>query len=154
MASYGPPLAQTLDEAHRLADIIVKENAPLRLLGGTAIYLHSPSAGAPPLSRTYNDLDLVGLSDEREVMERTLELAGYQPDREFNATLRLQYVNSASTKAFRHLFCLLDEVGQSGARVTVDWEFDAEDDALEELGLDLADGLTYLDVQHRAIEPA
>lgn len=77
-----------------------------------------------------------------------------QRPREFSATLRLQYVNSASTKAFRHLFCLLDEVGQSGARVTVAWEFDAEDDALEELGLDLADGLTYLDVQHRAMEPA
>jgi hypothetical protein len=72
----------------------------------------------------------------------------------FDVRLRLQYVNSASTKAFRHLFCLLDEAGRAGAQVNLAWEFDAEDDALEELGLDLADGLNYLDVQHHALEPA
>ena len=72
----------------------------------------------------------------------------------FDVRVRLQYVNSASTKAFRHLFCLLDEAGQAGAQVNLTWEFDAEDDALEELGLDLADGLNYLDVQHQALELA
>ena len=72
----------------------------------------------------------------------------------FDVRVRLQYVNSASTKAFRHLFCLLDEAGQAGAQVNLTWEFDAEDDALEELGLDLADGLNYLDVHHQALELA
>jgi hypothetical protein len=94
MSLYGPPLEHTLDEAHRLADIIVKEQAPLRLLGGTAIYLHSPTAAVDPLRRSYYDLDLVGLSAQRAELERTLELAGYQEDREFNATwghLRLLY---------------------------------------------------------------
>jgi hypothetical protein len=94
MSLYGLPHESMLDEAQRLADIILNELAPLRLLGGTAIYLHSPSASTGPLQRTYNDLDLVGLSAQRTELERILELAGYQEDREFNATwghLRMLY---------------------------------------------------------------
>jgi hypothetical protein len=65
----------------------------------------------------------------------------------FSLTLRLHYVNSAATKAFRNLYLLLDELGQHGAKVAVRWEFDADDDAMEELGADLAADLHYLDAE-------
>ena len=70
---------------------------------------------------------------------------------DFEVRLRLNYVNSASTKAFRNLFTMLNEVGEGGANVAVNWEFDPDDDALEELGADLAADLHYLDVRHQAI---
>ena len=69
----------------------------------------------------------------------------------FALTLRLNYVNSAATKAFRNLYRLLDEVGHGGAKVNVRWEHHAEDDAMEELGLDLAADLHFLDVEQVAL---
>lgn len=85
MTAFGLPKQHTLDEAQRLAEIIASQDAPLRMLGGTAIYLHSPSAASDPLQRAYNDIDLVGLSSRRAEMEGLIEEAGYEPNREFNA---------------------------------------------------------------------
>ncbi len=70
---------------------------------------------------------------------------------EFEATFRLNYVNSASTKAFRNLFLLLESVGKAGASMAVNWEFDPDDDALQELGADLADDLHYVDLRLQAM---
>ena len=64
----------------------------------------------------------------------------------FVARIQLQYVNSAATKAFRNLYLMLEELGKTGVTVTIEWVYDPEDDALEELGEDLAADLTYIDV--------
>jgi hypothetical protein len=61
--------------------------------------------------------------------------------REFEARFRLSYVNSASTKALRRLFGLLHAMAEHGVLVSVTWEHDPDDDAVAELGEDLATGL-------------
>jgi len=59
----------------------------------------------------------------------------------FNARIRLAYVNSASTKSMRHLFMVLNDAAKAGCSVDVDWEFDQDDDAIQDLGEDLLHGL-------------
>lgn len=59
----------------------------------------------------------------------------------FYTRIRLSYVNSASTKSMRHLFMVLNEAAHAGCAVDIDWEFDEEDDAIQDLGEDLMHGL-------------
>ncbi|RJG01932.1 DUF1987 domain-containing protein [Noviherbaspirillum sedimenti] len=59
----------------------------------------------------------------------------------FYARIRLSYVNSASTKSMRQLFMVLNEAAHAGCAVDIDWEFDEEDDAIQDLGEDLMHGL-------------
>jgi len=63
----------------------------------------------------------------------------------FSASIHLKYINSASTKAFRQIFKLLDGAAAKGVGVHIDWVFDPEDDALQELGQDLAEDMCFLD---------
>lgn len=72
----------------------------------------------------------------------------HQPS-QFDAEMRLQYINSASTMGLRSLFSLLNEAGQRGTDVRVLWAYDAEDDAIEELGADLADDLENLRLENQ-----
>lgn len=62
-----------------------------------------------------------------------------QKPSQFEAEMRLQYINSASTMGLRSLFSLFNEAGQRGTDVRVVWAYDAEDDAIEELGADLVE---------------
>lgn len=58
----------------------------LRLLGGIAIWLCSPSAAAHPrLKRDYPDIDFVGLRAQSREISDLFELLGYEPNRRFNA---------------------------------------------------------------------
>lgn len=59
----------------------------------------------------------------------------------FKARIRLSYVNSASTKSMRQLFMILNEAAKQGCNVDIDWEFDEDDDAVQDLGEDLVYGL-------------
>ncbi len=59
----------------------------------------------------------------------------------FTARIRLAYVNSASTKSMRHLFMVLNDAAKAGWGVDIDWEFDQDDDAIQDLGEDLMHGL-------------
>jgi hypothetical protein len=70
------------------------------------------------------------------------------------AVFRLRYVNSASTKALRRLFVLLDRAGQAGVEVAIRWEHDVEDDVAQELGELLAEDLHFIDVDVVAIDLA
>lgn len=70
----------------------------------------------------------------------------------FEAEFRLQYVNSASTQGFRALFALLDHWGEQGVDVRVRWSHDADDDAMLELGEDLAEDFHHLQREFRAFE--
>ena len=58
---------------------------------------------------------------------------------QFEAEMRLQYINSASTMGLRSLFSLFNEAGERGTDIRVLWAYDAEDDAIEELGTDLVE---------------
>lgn len=59
----------------------------------------------------------------------------------FHARIRLAYVNSASTKSMRQLFVVLNDAAKAGCGIDVDWEFDQDDDAIQDLGEDLLHGL-------------
>jgi hypothetical protein len=69
-------------------------------------------------------------------------------------TLRLSYVNSASTKAFRKLLTKLDEAAALGTRVKVLWEHETGDETIAELGQDLVDGLHQLDFEAATFDQA
>ena len=71
-----------------------------------------------------------------------------------DVTLRLSYVNSASTKGFRRLLLRLDEAAGMGTRVTVTWEYEVGDETIAELGNDLAEGLHQLDFEPSTFEQA
>lgn len=52
--------------------------------------------------------------------------------------LEMRYFNSSSAKALMNLFQLLEEAGQRGHHVTVNWLFHPDDDTMEEFGEDFA----------------
>ena len=62
----------------------------------------------------------------------------------FEARMQLQYINSASTMGLRSLFSLFNEAGERGTDIRVLWAYDAEDDAIEELGADLVEDFANL----------
>jgi hypothetical protein len=81
--SQDPDLDPVL-EGERIADAARAAEVTTRLTGGVAIALRCPSAQAPPLARTYQDIDLVTLGSHRDATMALLESLGYLPDREFN----------------------------------------------------------------------
>lgn len=72
-----------------------------------------------------------------------------QKPSQFEAEMRLQYINSASTMGLRSLFSLFNEAGRSGTDVRVIWAYDAEDDAIEELGTDLVEDFHNVLLEHQ-----
>ena len=56
----------------------------MRVIGGLAIRMHSPSAQHRALSRAYGDLDMVGYRSQRRDIMRVLEDQGYEGNRRFN----------------------------------------------------------------------
>jgi len=74
-------------------------------------------------------------------------LATTKPSK-FEAHMHLQYVNSASTKGLQNIISVLNDAGESGTDIQVIWAHDPEDDALEELGMDLVEDFNHV-VLHR-----
>jgi hypothetical protein len=66
----------------------------------------------------------------------------------FEAHMHLQYVNSASTKGLQSIISVLNDAGVAGSDIAVYWAHDPEDDALEELGVDLVEDFTHVQL-HR-----
>lgn len=66
----------------------------------------------------------------------------------FQAHMHLQYVNSASTKGLQSIISVLNDAGVAGSAISVHWAHDPEDDALEELGADLVEDFTHVEL-HR-----
>lgn len=62
----------------------------------------------------------------------------------FVANFHLHYVNSASTKGIQSLLKVLNDAGEKGISIDVYWIHDPDDDAMEELGIDLAEDFTFL----------
>jgi hypothetical protein len=57
----------------------------MRLLGGLGVFALSESARRPPLARAYRDFDVAVPAKRGPAVSRTLEQAGFVPDRHFNA---------------------------------------------------------------------
>lgn len=78
------PLADPRDEAVRILEAARARGIVLRATGGIAVSLLAPSAGRPPLDRSYKDVDLVGVGRARREIDGLLRELGYEADEPFN----------------------------------------------------------------------
>jgi len=99
----SPDLAQALMEEADGAGL------PLRLLGGTAVWVRCPSARRPPLARPYGDIDLASRAKARARITGFLEAHGYVPDKLFNALHGATRLIFAEEATGRPLDVILDE---------------------------------------------
>lgn len=75
----------SLHAGRRFAEAILTSSVALRLTGGVAVALCSPSAHHPSLAREYSDVDLVGRGRDSGAIKELVESVGYEGDRRFNA---------------------------------------------------------------------
>lgn len=80
----GSPVSDPVAEGARVAAAANSVGVSLRLMGGVGIALRCPSALAPPLARTYADIDFAGRRKESKRIVELLTGLGYEPDRHFN----------------------------------------------------------------------
>lgn len=73
------------EEVRRVIDAGRDRGIHLRVIGGTAVKLHCPSAAHRSMARIYGDIDMVGYRKQRLEVARLIEDLGYQPNRRFNA---------------------------------------------------------------------
>jgi hypothetical protein len=73
-------------EAQRIVKAAQAKNVILRLLGGIAFRLSSPSALDDNLKRTYADIDLMGLRKQTKEIRNLFKDLGYEPRIAFNAS--------------------------------------------------------------------
>jgi hypothetical protein len=78
------PDADLAAEAEALLRTGNEQGVHLCALGGIAVQLCSPSAARPPLARPYRDIDVVGLSRDRDRIETFLSESGYEAGTQFN----------------------------------------------------------------------
>ena len=79
------PAADILEESRRILHEAEKDEILLRLLGGLAIRLHSPSATHRAIERQYADIDLMGLRKQSRKIKELFQRLGYAPREIFNA---------------------------------------------------------------------
>jgi hypothetical protein len=77
-------LADLTAEARRVVEAAAERDLTLRLLGGVAIRIHSPSATHRSLVRSYPDLDFAMAEKRSNVAETLLQELGYAPNKSFN----------------------------------------------------------------------
>jgi hypothetical protein len=98
-AAFGidpQPLPDVTSEAERVARAAVVAGLEMRLMGGVAIWLTSPSVRRSPLERSYGDFDLAVTKRDARACGAFLEAAGYIPEKMFNA------LHGATRLNFRH----------------------------------------------------
>ena len=79
-----PPHADIVDEMNRLMGAAQQQKLHLRLIGGLAIKVHSPSASHRALQRSYPDIDLVVPKRDKRKLDRFFDGMGYAPEKNFN----------------------------------------------------------------------
>lgn len=88
------PLADDIrDEAARLTAAAAAANLGLRLMGGLAIWLVSPSVRLEPFAREYRDLDFAVRKRDARAVTPFLIDEGYVPERMFNSIHGAQRLN-------------------------------------------------------------
>lgn len=105
------PLEDLVAESGRVIEAAQAARVSIRLTGGLAIRRRHPSAGRPPLARSYADIDLAASSKggHRAITELMIRL-GYVPDQMFNSlhgNERLYYEDPAHG---RHVDIFVDAV--------------------------------------------
>jgi hypothetical protein len=100
-------------EAERLAAATLAAQLPLRLMGGLAIWLRSPSVRRPPFARSYADLDFAASSVARGPVKAFFEEHGYLPEKLFNALHGAQRLNYAAPDGRWTIDVIFDELAMS-----------------------------------------
>jgi len=77
-------LLDGVEEARRVIAAAAEANLTLRLLGGLAVKLHSPSANHRSLARSYPDLDFAMAGKRGDKLEALMPGLGYEPNKSFN----------------------------------------------------------------------
>lgn len=72
-------------EARRILEAAERKGIVLRLLGGLAVKLSSPSASHRALKRKYPDIDFAGYSKQGRAIKELFSELGYEPNKRFNA---------------------------------------------------------------------
>jgi hypothetical protein len=78
------PQADIVDEMNRLMDAATEQKLHLRLIGGLAIKVHSPSASHRALQRSYPDIDLVVPKRDKRKLDKFFGGMGYSAEKNFN----------------------------------------------------------------------
>jgi len=78
------PLSNIQDEALRVVQTAQQQGITLRLLGGLAVRLHSPSANHRSLTRPYPDIDFATPQKQASKIEKIFADLGYAPNKNFN----------------------------------------------------------------------
>lgn len=81
----APPSAEIEAEARRVVGLAIDAKLRVRLMGGVAILIQSPSARRPPFERSYRDFDVIAHSKDVGPLRRLLDAEGYIGDKLFNA---------------------------------------------------------------------
>ncbi|MGZ8502629.1 MAG: hypothetical protein ACXWW6_07235 [Candidatus Limnocylindrales bacterium] len=81
----APSAAEIEAAARRVVAAAIGDGLRVRLMGGLAIRIQSPSSARPPYERSYRDFDLVALGRDVAGLRRLLEREGYVGDKLFNA---------------------------------------------------------------------
>jgi hypothetical protein len=118
MGDLGPtstaaPCDDIRDEAARLAAAAVHAGLSLRLMGGLAIWLTSPSARRPPYAREYADIDFAASSQHAKRVSPFLAALGYVPERMFNALHGAQRLNFGHPDGCWTIDVVIDELSMS-----------------------------------------
>lgn len=79
------PEKDTVAEAARIVEEAKKRNITLRLFGGIAFRLRSPSTLHAHFKRHYVDIDFMGLRNQRKQITQLFADLGYSPRTRFNA---------------------------------------------------------------------
>lgn len=78
------PLQDIHAEALRIVQTAQQQGVTLRLLGGLAIRLHSPSANHRSLARPYPDIDFATPNKQASKIEKVFSELGYSANKNFN----------------------------------------------------------------------
>jgi len=84
LPSLMPILSDAQEEAMRLIAEAAARGLTLRLLGGLAVRMHSPSATHRVLARQYPDLDFASADKRAYKIEALMAELGYEPNKTFN----------------------------------------------------------------------
>jgi len=79
-----PILPDPVEESKRIVAAAAERDITLRLLGGLAVRVHSPSAAHRALARGYPDLDFVLSGRRADRVEALMPDLGYEPNKPFN----------------------------------------------------------------------
>jgi len=96
-------------EAERLTDDIRAEGLGMRLMGGMAVWLVSPSARIAPFARDYADLDFAVRKADGRAVTPFLVRQGYVPEKLFNSIHGAQRMNFAHPEGRWTIDVIIDD---------------------------------------------